>query len=56
MANKKEEMKCSFCGRSEHEVDLLMPGLNGCICNECAERASEIAHEYLNKIADADSS
>jgi ATP-dependent Clp protease ATP-binding subunit ClpX len=50
---KKLELKCSFCGRSEREVDLLMPGIDGCICNECAERASELAHEYLNKIADS---
>lgn len=28
-----------------------MPGINGCICDECAQRASEIAHEYLGKIA-----
>ena len=46
---KKNEIFCSFCGRSEREVKLLMPGLNGCICDECAERAHEIANEYLNK-------
>ena len=26
-----------------------MPGLNGCICNDCAEQANELAHEYLAK-------
>ena len=46
---KKNEIFCSFCGRIEREVKLLMPGLNGCICDECAERAHEIANEYLNK-------
>lgn len=48
---KNEEMHCSFCGRSAAEVELLMPGANGCICNECAEQAHEIATEYLKKNA-----
>ena len=53
MAKKKEQsvLYCSFCGRSEHEVELMLPGMNGCICNDCAERAAELTHEYLNKIA-----
>lgn len=46
---KKNELSCSFCGRGESEVRLLMPGLNGCICDECAERAHEISVEYLDK-------
>lgn len=46
---KKSEMYCSFCGRSEREVKLLMPGINGCICDECAERAHEISLEYLDQ-------
>ncbi len=25
--------------------------MNGCICNDCAERAVELSHEYLNKMA-----
>ena len=53
MAKKKEQsvLYCSFCGRSEREVELMLPGMNGCICNDCAERAVELTHEYLNKIA-----
>ncbi len=53
MAKKKDQsaLYCSFCGRSEHEVELMLPGMNGCICNDCAERAVELTHEYLNKIA-----
>lgn len=47
--NNTPSMRCDFCGRSEHEVQLLLPGLNGCICNECAERANEIAKEYLQQ-------
>ncbi|MDD6777982.1 MAG: ATP-dependent Clp protease ATP-binding subunit ClpX [Bacteroidales bacterium] len=48
MAKKKDEtMHCSFCGRSAQEVQLLMPGMNGCICNDCAEQAHLLAREYL---------
>ena len=53
MAKKKDTnaLYCSFCGRSDREVELMLPGMNGCICNECAERAVELSHEYLNKMS-----
>ena len=52
MAKKKDNsLYCSFCGRSDREVELMLPGMNGCICNDCAERAVELTHEYLNKMA-----
>ena len=51
MAKKKyyDEPTCSFCGRGADEVQLLLPGLNGFICNECADRAHELVREYLQK-------
>ncbi len=33
---------CSFCGRSETEVKLLITGINGYICEDCAKQAYEI--------------
>ena len=33
---------CSFCGRSDHDVKLLISGLSGFICESCAEQAYEI--------------
>lgn len=33
---------CSFCGRSENEVRLLITGINGYICENCAAQAYEI--------------
>ena len=55
MAKKKENntLYCSFCGRSDREVELMLPGMNGCICNDCAERAVELSREYLEKISTA---
>ncbi len=31
----------------------MLPGMNGCICNDCAERAVELSHEYLKKMSSA---
>ena len=36
---KKE---CNFCGRSERQVKLLISGVNGYICDECAQQAYEV--------------
>lgn len=33
---------CSFCGRSEGDVNLLITGLNGFICDDCAQQAYHI--------------
>jgi ATP-dependent Clp protease ATP-binding subunit ClpX len=41
---KKE---CSFCGRSEKDVRLLITGLNGFICEDCAEQAYRIVQENI---------
>ena len=38
---------CSFCGRSDKEVKLLISGINGYICEECAQQAYRIAQEHL---------
>jgi len=40
--NDNNHRHCSFCGRSEEELELLLTGLDGHICNECAERAKEM--------------
>lgn len=39
--------QCSFCGRSEREVRLLITGLNGYICEDCAQQAYNITQEHL---------
>ena len=33
---------CSFCGRSESEVKLLITGVDGYICESCAQQAYDI--------------
>lgn len=44
MANKRV---CSFCGRSEKDVPLMITGLTGFICNDCARAAYRIVEENL---------
>lgn len=34
--------RCSFCGRSENEVSLLINGTFGNICEECASQAYDV--------------
>ena len=45
---------CNFCGRSEKEVKLLISGVNGYICEECAEQAYQIVQTSGLKSAPGD--
>ena len=51
MAKKsdQEEKYCAFCGRSEHEVPMLLQGLDSSICSDCVKLCSE----YLQSIRPA---
>ena len=44
MADKGKK-RCSFCGRTEDQVALLMTGMTGYICNDCVEQAHNILRE-----------
>jgi len=39
--------KCSFCGRTKKEANILIAGLEGHICNHCIEQAYSIMNEEL---------
>jgi ATP-dependent Clp protease ATP-binding subunit ClpX len=41
--------KCSFCGREKKEVNLLIAGLDGHICDRCVEQAYAIVEEEFKK-------
>ncbi len=41
--------KCSFCGREKKEVNLLIAGMEGHICDNCVEQAHAIVEEELKK-------
>lgn len=46
MAAHKQD-KCSFCGRPESEVTLLLSGINGFICSDCAMQAYRIVQDNI---------
>ena len=45
MAKSNSNMKCSFCGRDKKEVNLLIAGIDGHICEVCVEQAFDIVKE-----------
>ena len=45
---KKVEDKCSFCGRKRSEVEILISGVDGQICENCIDQAKDILSEELN--------
>lgn len=45
MAEIKNTLYCSFCGKSQHEVRKLIAGPTVFICNECVELCMDIVKE-----------
>ena len=45
---------CSFCGRSEQEVNLLISGVTGYICDMCTEQAHEIVNDSFKSSGKSD--
>ena len=43
---------CSFCGRTDREVRLLITGINGYICEDCAAQAYQIVQEQFKEKKD----
>ena len=54
--NNKTKKTCSFCGRTEDQVNLLITGLHGYICDDCAAQAYDIIKTtgLLNQEKDGD--
>ena len=53
MSNTDEILRCSFCGKTQNQVNRLIAGPNVNICDECIERChaileEEIPHEISN--------
>lgn len=40
-----KEISCSFCGRKKSEVSILIAGISGHICDDCASQAHQIISE-----------
>lgn len=47
----KQDIRCSFCGRQKKEVDVLIAGITGHICDSCIGQASLIVQEEFGHLA-----
>lgn len=45
-----KEINCSFCGRKKSEVNILIAGISGHICDECAAQANQIVNEEVKTL------
>jgi ATP-dependent Clp protease ATP-binding subunit ClpX len=45
MAKKKDDDRCSFCGRNREEVKYLLSGIDSMICESCVDQAFKIINE-----------
>src|SRR6185436_6592517 len=45
--SKEKGYKCSFCGRSKEETNILIAGIEGHICENCIAQAQQIMDEEL---------
>lgn len=62
----KQNIKCSFCGRDQQDINVMVSGLDGHICDHCVEQAHQVvktemkakggksAHFVLNLIKPAE--
>jgi ATP-dependent Clp protease ATP-binding subunit ClpX len=48
--DEKKQVKCSFCGKSQEQVNRIVAGPGVYICNECIELCSEIIEEEFEDI------
>lgn len=55
IVKQPEPRYCDFCGRNEHEVDVLLAGARAHICDCCAADASRVAEASKRKRASGDS-
>ena len=46
-SESSEQLKCSFCGKSQRQVKKLIAGPGVYICDECIDLCNEIIEEEL---------
>jgi len=48
----RDEIRCSFCGKRQEQVERIIAGPNVYICNECIELCSSILREEMQTAVD----
>lgn len=51
---KTKQQTCSFCGRKKEEAIMLISGLDGHICEHCAEQAHKLVEQELGLTSPGD--
>ncbi|MGF0095981.1 ATP-dependent Clp protease ATP-binding subunit ClpX [Peptoniphilus sp. SGI.035] len=54
MSSTDEILRCSFCGKTQNQVNRLIAGPNVNICDECIERCHTILEEEISHEIDRD--
>ncbi|QGM81385.1 ATP-dependent protease ATP-binding subunit ClpX [Otariodibacter oris] len=54
MSNFEKEPHCSFCGKRRSEVDALIEGTEGYICNECIEESYALLNSDEDLLSEDD--
>lgn len=49
MAKEEKEIKCSFCGRTKKDSEILIAGITGHICNHCVSQAQIIVRDEVSQ-------
>lgn len=47
MAGAKQNVKCSFCGRDQQDINVMVSGLDGHICDHCVEQAHQVVKQEV---------
>lgn len=45
-------IRCSFCGKTQGQVERILSGPNAYICNECVELCSSLLHQNMYETAE----
>jgi ATP-dependent Clp protease ATP-binding subunit ClpX len=53
--SKKNPSKCSFCGKDKNDVQILITGLDGYICEQCITQAKQIIDAEVPQFSDKSS-
>ena len=48
MSEEKDNLQCSFCGRSKAETEMMIAGVDAHICDRCVDQAGGILHAELS--------
>lgn len=49
LMKEKSEIRCSFCGRTKKETNILIAGITGHICDNCVSQAELIVKEEVEQ-------